>query len=294
VLLQFCVKHKLKLKRSKCVLGAPAVKALGFVLNQQGKWIDPDRVLSLLKLPAAKGIMELQHLLGSFNSVTSWLSGSADLCAPLFNLLKKNAKIQWTAEQDQALRLLKEAVATAPCLRQINAKKPVYVRCDASDIGCACVLYQMVFNVQTKQEEPQAIAYAARRFSPAERRWCLAERECYSIKMAWEKFAGLLAGQHVIVETDHKNHLYMYSASSMKVQRWRMWLQQYDYEIRHLPGKLNEPVDSLSRLFDSLHINNLFIDAPIYIYRNMLLNRYGVFTILNSDKCEQTTSLTLN
>jgi hypothetical protein len=80
--------------------------------------------------------------------------------------------------------------------------------------------------------------------------------------MAWEKFAGLLAGLHVIVETDHKNHLYMYSASSMKVQSWRMWLQQYDYEIRHLPGKLNEPVDFLSRLFDSLNINNLFIDAP--------------------------------
>jgi hypothetical protein len=36
-LLQFCVNHQLKLKRSKCVLGAPAVKALGFVLNQQGK-----------------------------------------------------------------------------------------------------------------------------------------------------------------------------------------------------------------------------------------------------------------
>jgi hypothetical protein len=261
-LLKFCVEHKLKLKRSKCVLGTPAVKALGFVLNQQGKWIDPDRVLSLLKLPPAKGVKELRHLLGSFNFVRSWLSGSADLCAPLFDLLRKDAKFQWTAKQDHALRLLKEAVATAPCLGQINSRKPAYVRCDASDIGCACVVYQMVFNVQTKQEEPQAIAYAARRFSPAERRWCLAERESYSIKMAWEKFAGLLAGLHVVVETDHKNHLYMYSASSMKVQRWRMWLQQFDYEIRHLPGKLNEPVDSLSRLFDSLHINNLFIDAP--------------------------------
>ena len=53
-LLKFCVEHKLKLKRSKCVLGAPAVNALGFVLNQQGKWIDPDRVLSLLKLPQAR------------------------------------------------------------------------------------------------------------------------------------------------------------------------------------------------------------------------------------------------
>ncbi|TEB19519.1 hypothetical protein C9890_0201 [Perkinsus sp. BL_2016] len=191
-LLEFCVKHKLKLKRSKCVLGVPAVKALGFVLNREGKWIDPDRVMSLLKLPAAKGVKELRHL----------------------------------------------------------------------DIGCACVLYQMVYNEATHQEEPRAIAYSARRFSAAERRWCLAERESYSIKMAWERFNGMLAGLQVVVETDHKNHLYMYSASSMKVQRWRMWLQQFDYEIRHLPGKLNEPVDSLSRLFESLHVSNLMIDAP--------------------------------
>jgi hypothetical protein len=120
----------------------------------------------------------------------------------------------------------------------------------------------MVFNEATHQEEPRAIANSARRFSAAERRWCLAERESYSIKMAWERFNGMLAGLQVVVETDHKNHLYMYSASSMKVQRWRMWLQQFDYEIRHLPGKLNEPVDSLSRLFESLHINNLLIDAP--------------------------------
>jgi hypothetical protein len=41
-----------------------------------------------------------------------------------------------------------------------------------------------------------------------------------------------------------------------------MWLQQFDYEIRHLPGKDNEPADSRSRLFESLHISNLMIDAP--------------------------------
>lgn len=261
-LLQFCCSHRLKLKRSKCVLGVPAVKALGFVLNHQGKWIDPERVMALLKLPPSRGVKELRHLLGSFNFVRQWLSGSADMCAPLFDLLKKDAKFQWGPAQDEALHLLKQAVATAPCLGQIDPGKPVYVRCDASDIGCACVLYQMVLNAQTHQEEPKAIAYAARRFSPAERRWCLAERESYSIKMAWEKFSGLLAGLHVIVETDHKNHLYMHSASSMKVQRWRMWLQQFDYEIRHLPGKDNEPADSLSRLFESLHISNLMTDAP--------------------------------
>ena len=45
-LLKFAIAHNIKLKREKCCLGVPALKALGCVINSQGKWIDPDRVLA--------------------------------------------------------------------------------------------------------------------------------------------------------------------------------------------------------------------------------------------------------
>ena len=260
-LLQFCISKQLKLKRSKCVLGVPAVKALGFVLNEQGKWIDPDRVLSLLKIPSAKGVKDVKHLLGAFGFVRQWICGSADICDPLFDLLKKGAKFSWGPRQEKALNLLREAASESPCLTHINPLEPVYCRTDASDIGVACVLYQMIKNAEGV-ELPCAIAYSARRFSPTERRWALQERESYSMKLPFEKFGNMLAGLRVIIETDHKNHLFMWSSKSMKVQRWRMWMQQYNYEVRHLSGKLNCEADSMSRIFEHLHLGNLFATAP--------------------------------
>jgi hypothetical protein len=262
-LLKFCVANKIKLKRSKCMLGVGAVKALGFVVNSQGKWIDPERVLSLLKIPRAQTPKELKQLLGSFGFVRQFLVDSATICDPMFDLLKKNAKFCWTAAHDAALEKLKECVATAPCLGQIDPTKTVYARVDASDIGCACVLYQMTREGDT--EIPKAIAYASRRFSPAERRWVLAEREGYSIRFVWERFHSLLQGLPVVIETDHRNHLYLYSASSLKLQRWRMYLEQFSYEIRHVDGIRNATADGMSRIFEelsSLHIANLMATAP--------------------------------
>jgi hypothetical protein len=264
-LLKFCVANKIKLKRSKCTLGVGAVKALGFVVNAQGKWIDPDRVLALLKIPRASTPKELKQLLGSFGFVRQFLVDSAKVCDPLFDLLKKNAKFVWTKKHDAALEQLKECVATAPCLGQIDPSKVVYARVDASDIGVGCVLYQMVTDAESGRELPKAIAYASRRFSPAERRWALCEREGYSTKFVWEKFQSLLQGLPVVIETDHRNHLYLHSATSMKLQRWRMFLQQFTYEVRHVDGNRNCTADGMSRIFEqlsSLHIANLMATAP--------------------------------
>jgi hypothetical protein len=147
-----------------------AVKALGFVVNSQGKWIDPDRVLSLLKIPRARSPKELKQLLGSFGFVRQFLADSATVCDPMFDLLKKNAKFCWTAAHDAALEKLKACVESAPCLGQIDPTKTVYARVDASDIGVGCVLYQMVKEEGAATEVPKAIAYASRRFSPTERR----------------------------------------------------------------------------------------------------------------------------
>ena len=262
-LLKFCIANKVKLRRSKCTLGVSAVKALGFVVNEQGKWIDPARVLSLLKIPQARTPKELKQLLGSFGFVRQFLCDSAKVCAPLFDLLKKGVKYRWTAACDQALERLKESVVLSPCLGQIDSKKTVYARVDASDVGVACVLYQMV-TVDGK-ELPQAVAYASRRFSPTEARWPLSEREGYGQKFVFERFHQLLEGLPIVIETDHKNHLFMHNAVSMKVQRWRLYMQQFNYEIRHLEGVKNEIADGMSRIFEdisSLHISNLMRTAP--------------------------------
>jgi transposase InsO family protein len=260
-LLKFCIKHNIKLKREKCALGVPAIKALGCVVNAAGKWIDPDRVLALLKVPPARCVKELKSLLGSFGFVRQWLCHAATICAPLTDLLRKNSKFTWGPAQDAALEALKREVESSTCLGQLDPKLPIYIRPDASNIGCAAVLFQMVKVVEdgVEKERPRAIAYTSRRFSPAEMRWSTAEGEAFAIKHAFCRFQSLIQGLPVIVESDHANHRFLYNAkTSAKIQRWRMFLEQFDYEVRHLPGKKNEISDGLSRL----HMRNLMLTAP--------------------------------
>ena len=260
-LLKFAIAHNIKLKREKCCLGVPALKALGCVVNSQGKWIDPDRVMSLLRIQPASTVKELKQLLGSMNFVRQWLAHAATTCAPLTDLLKKNAKFQWGPEQDQALERLKAEVASSECLANLDPSRPVYLRPDASNLGCAAVLFQMVEVLENgvKIERPRAIAYASRRFSAAERKWSTAEGEALAIKWSMQVFQPLIQGLPVIVESDHANHRFLYSnLTSAKIQRWRMFLEQFDYEIRHIPGKNQEVSDGLSRL----HLRNLTMTAP--------------------------------
>jgi hypothetical protein len=53
--------------------------------------------------------------------------------------------------------------------------------------------------------------------------------------------------------------------SVTKLQRWRMYLQQFTYEIRHVDGNQNATADGMSQIFEdlsSLHIANLMATAP--------------------------------
>jgi RNase H-like domain found in reverse transcriptase len=52
-----------------------------------------------------------------------------------------------------------------------------------------------------------------------------------------------------IIQTDHANLLYWKSARKLngRTARWHRFLQDYEYKIEHVPGKLLAAADALSR-----------------------------------------------
>jgi hypothetical protein len=272
-LCKLAVKTGLRFKESKCVLGATAISHLGFVVNKDGLHIAPSRVDSLLKLPAAKNVDDIRHILGSFVFCREWLTDMTSMTAPLTDLLKKGAQWEWGPAQERALRLLKEGVVSGNCLLGcIDPNKKVYTRSDSSILGVACVIFQFVED-KNGQMTPKAIAYSSRRYSPTEFKWILNEKEAYSIKFTFEKFGEILKGHEIVCQTDHRNSLWMHQSKSPKVIRWRLFLNQWNPTIEHLPGKENLVSDGLSRiqemnddeldaLISRLHVSNLFETAP--------------------------------
>jgi hypothetical protein len=61
------------------------------------------------------------------------------------------------------------------------------------------------------------------------------------------EFRNILLGYKIIVHTDHKKLTYAESTSD-RVMRWRLLIEEFGPEFRHIKGKHNLIVDALSML----------------------------------------------
>lgn len=63
------------------------------------------------------------------------------------------------------------------------------------------------------------------------------------------KWHTLLLGRHVKIHTDHQALKFLSTCvnNNGKIARWFAFLQEFDLEIVHIPGRENEIADTLSR-----------------------------------------------
>ena len=68
------------------------------------------------------------------------------------------------------------------------------------------------------------------------------------------KFRYFLLGREFELRTDHKpllgwfgKHKSIPSDSNARIVRWSLLLSQYQYDLKHLSGKINYVADALSR-----------------------------------------------
>ena len=87
----------------------------------------------------------------------------------------------------------------------------------------------------------------------AQLNWSVIVKECYGIFYGVRLFEDLLDNRHFIRKTDHKNLTYLSVTLTGKVLRWKLYLQDKDFHLCHVPGKeVHQGVpDALSRLCDN-------------------------------------------
>ena len=159
-------------------------------------------------------------------------------------LLKKETPFEWTDKQQRAFDFLKERLMEAPILQYPDFGKQFILYTDASGTGLGAVLSQ-----KDEEKRERVIAYASRSLNKAERNYGITDKECLAVIWAikhFEQYLGLLPFQ---VITDHSALKYLQTAKipSGRRVRWIMYLQQFEFEITHRPGKENKNADALSR-----------------------------------------------
>ncbi len=114
-------------------------------------------------------------------------------------------------------------------------KKWTYIVVDASPIGLGAMLCQQ----SSTGTDTKVIAYASRTLTAVESQYSQIERELLAIRWAVAHFHLYLLGADFIVQTDHKPLVAMFRNRTCRplarIERWMLWLQQYRFQVQHIP-----------------------------------------------------------
>ena len=128
-----------------------------------------------------------------------------------------------------------------------DQSKPFVLNCDACDYAIGATLQQ------DHGDGLQPVAYFSAKLSDAERNYDVREKEFLALLSACQHWRHYLHGtQPFTLLTDHdslKYHKTMPHLSS-RLARWVEKMAEFDYVLRHIPGKDNVVADALSRRAD--------------------------------------------
>jgi hypothetical protein len=122
------------------------------------------------------------------------------------------------------------------------------LRTDASEAGVAAVLLMKKPSEDSSEHILVPLGFASQKFSPQAIKWSTIEQEAYGCFFGVKYFSYYLHFKLFVLETDHNNLLWMEASAVPKVIRWRIYMQNFLFRLRHIPGKLNRIADFLSRI----------------------------------------------
>jgi hypothetical protein len=168
----------------------------------------------------------------------------SELTAPITRLLQDDVPFEWTAECDANFEQIKSQIAAQVKLYFVDYEVSIFLRCDASKIGCGAQLFQIV------NGHERTNAFASKTFTEAEQRWSTIEQETFAAFWAMKRWESMLLGHKFSVLTDHHNILQLAKSDVPKLIRWRLQMQQFDYDVIHVAGadEKHAIADCLSRL----------------------------------------------
>lgn len=224
------------------------VAYLGHVVTPQGVKPNPDKIRAIKEFPLMSTTKQIKGFLGLIGYYRKFIKDFAKLTKPLTKCLKKGAKIVHNQEFLTCFETCKNILTNEPILQYPDFNKPFNLTTDASNVALGAILSQGPIG----QDLP--IAYASRTLNDSESHYSTIERELLAIVWATKYFRPYLFGRKFSIITDHKPLQWLFSLKdpTSKLLRWRIKLEEFDYDIIYKSGKSNTNADALSRI--ELHI----------------------------------------
>jgi len=251
-----CRKYGISLNPKKSLFGLEEGKLLGHIISKHGIRIDPDRIQAILHMPHPRNIKELQGFLGKINFLRRFIPNLAELSRLLNNMLKKDSKVKWTVEANQAFEGIKMALTQTPVLTSPRFDRDFIIFSFASQHTIAAVLLQ-----KDDQGIEKPIAFFSRALRDAPLKYQIMEKQAYALVKAIKDFRIYILYSHVIAYVPNAIVKDILTQENLKGRRgkWIANILEFDIEIR--PTKLIKG-QGLAKLmsetnFQALDINHL-------------------------------------
>ncbi|KRY56479.1 Uncharacterized protein T03_3767, partial [Trichinella britovi] len=189
----------LRIRKEKCIFFQREVEYLGHILSSKGIRADPKKTAAIVNMPLPTNIAKLRSFLGMCNYYTEFIPKLAEMCSPLNQLLRKDARWKWTAEHTKAMKRVKRLLNSPLLLSHYHPKWPIVLAADASNEGIGAVAYHRLSDGTVK-----VIAHASKTLNAAQRNYGQIEKEALALVYGVKKFHKYLWGRRFTLLTDHK------------------------------------------------------------------------------------------
>lgn len=236
-------KYNITFNLDKCSFAQNEIHLLGYVISEKGIRPDPDRLQPLFQLPLPNDMRSLRRAQGMFSHYSNFIKNFSEKVRPI----SSTKVFPLSSDAVTAFKQLKEDIAQASKF-PIQDGIPFTVETDASDYAIGATLSQA----------GRPVAFYSKTLTKSEQNHSSVEKEAQAIVESLKKWRHFLVGRPFQLITDQKSVAFMFNnrrsgkIKNEKIQRWRLELSCYMFDISYRPGKENGIADTMSRLCASI------------------------------------------
>jgi len=185
---------------------------LGVVIGPEGIKMEEDKVKGVIDWPTSKCVKDVQKILGLANYYHQFIQNFTAIARPLYNMVKKDQKWNWTEKQKKVFGELKEKFTKEPVLAAPDLDKKMRMEVDALDYAMEEVLF-----MKCEDGKWRLVVFLSKSLNKIERNYEIHDKEMLVVIRGLENWRHLLEGTKYKfkVWTDHKNLEYFMRAQKL-------------------------------------------------------------------------------
>lgn len=232
------LKFEVRINFEKSEFFKREISILGYLIKEGLIEIDKSKVNNILNLPEKMNKKGIQKIVGSLNWYRNFIPNFSTKIKPITDLLQDKKQMEWKSDSKKLVEKIIKEINDTSCLRFPDFSSTFVIACDASDFGIGSVMYQA----------KGPIGYYSKKLSGPEQNYSIVEKEFFAIYKTLIHFRNIIQGYPIRIVTDNKNLTLMKNSTiSKRIERWKILLNEFDFELEHVSGKDNQIPDLLSR-----------------------------------------------